>query len=406
MPRFRGIIRALLVLTLAAASLLGVERSPAEAEKVAQRVLARAIIVDTHEDTPDVMFERGYDLADSSSPMMVTIPKMREGHLGAAFFAIYVSASRPGGDFIHGALDLIDLVYEQVGKHSDAVGLALTADEVVRLHRQNRIAILMGAEGGHMIENDLRLLDILYRLGGRYLTLTHMVSLDWADSSSDKPRANGLSDFGRQVVARLNQLGMMVDVSHVSDKTFADTLAVTKAPVIASHSSCRALADNPRNLSDDMLRQLAQNGGVIQINFYSPYLDQAYAEARRKTSEQRRAEIRAARQQFAPDRQRLAQEIDKIDARYEAQLPVPSFTRIADHIDHAVQVGGVDHVGLGSDFDGIDSKPRGMEDVSKLPNLVRELARRGYSETDLEKILGGNLLRVMRQVEEVSHRTP
>jgi membrane dipeptidase len=264
----------------------------------------------------------------------------------------------------------------------------------------------MGVEGGHMIENDLRLLDILYRLGGRYLTLTHMVSLDWADSSSDKPRANGLSDFGRQVVARLNQLGMMVDISHVSDKTFADTLAVTKAPVIASHSSCRALADNPRNLSDDMIRQLAQNGGVIQINFYSPYLDQAYAEARRKTSEPRRAEIRAARQQFAQDRQRLAQEIDKIDARYEAQLPVPSFTRIADHIDHAVQVGGIEHVGLGSDFDGIDSKPRGMEDVSKLPNLVRELARRGYSETDLERILGGNLLRVMRQVEEVSHRTP
>lgn len=406
MPRFRGIIRALLLLTLAAAALLGVERSPAEAEKVAQRVLARAIVVDTHEDTPDAMFERGYDLADPSAPMMVTIPKMREGHLGAAFFAIYVSANRPGGDFIHGALDLVDLVYEQVGKHSEALGLAFTADDVVRLHRQNRVAILMGVEGGHMIENDLRLLDILYRLGGRYLTLTHMVSLDWADSSSDKPRANGLSDFGRQVVARLNQLGMMVDISHVSDKTFADTLAVTKAPVIASHSSCRALADNPRNLSDDMIRQLARNGGVIQINFYSPYLDQAYAEARRKTSEQRRAEIRAARQQFAPDRQRLAQEIDKIDARYEAQLPVPSFTRIADHIDHAVQVGGVEHVGLGSDFDGIDSKPRGMEDVSKLPNLVRELARRGYSETDLEKILGGNLLRVMRQVEEVSHRTP
>jgi membrane dipeptidase len=404
MSRFHGITGALLLLTLAATPLSGVERSPAEAEKVAQRVLARAIIVDSHQDTPDVMFARDYDLADPNSPMMVTIPKMREGHLGAAFFAIYVSANRPGGDFIHGALDLIDLVYEQVGKHADALGLALTADDVVRLHRQNRIAILMGVEGGHMIENDLRLLNILHRLGCRYLTLTHMVSLDWADSSTDKPHANGLSDFGRQVVARLNQLGMMVDVSHVSDKTFADTLAVTQAPVIASHSSCRALANNPRNLSDEMIRQLARNGGVIQINFYSPYLDQTYAEARRKTGEQRRAEIRAARQQFAQDRQRLAQEIDKIDARYEAQLPVPSFTRIADHIDHAVQVGGVDHVGLGSDFDGIDSKPRGMEDVSKLPNLVRELARRGYSETDLEKILGGNLLRVMRQVEEVSHR--
>ena len=404
MHRLREIIRAFLLLTLATATLLAAERSPAEAEKVAQQVLARAIIVDTHEDTPDGMFARGYDLADPGSPLMVNIPKMRAGHLGAAFFSIYVSAHRPSGDFLHGAIDLMDVVYEQVGKHSDALGLAFTVDDIVRLHRQKRVAILMGVEGGHMIENDLRLLNILYRLGGRYLTLTHSASLEWADSSTDKPRANGLSDFGRQVVARLNQLGMMVDISHVSDKTFADVLAVTKAPVIASHSSCRALADNPRNLSDDMIRALAQNGGVIQINFYSPYLDQAYADARRKTSEQRRAEEGAARQQFAQDRPRLDQELDKINARYEAPLPVPSFERIADHIDHAVQVGGVDHVGLGSDFDGIDSAPRGMEDVSKLTNLVRELARRGYSEADLEKILGGNLLRVMRQVEDVSHR--
>jgi membrane dipeptidase len=176
--------------------------------------------------------------------------------------------------------------------------------------------------------------------------------------------------------------------------------------VIASHSSCRALADNPRNMTDYMIRALAQNGGVIQINFYSPFLDQTYAEARKKVADRRRAEIQAARQRYAGDPKRREEETRKIDARYEAQLPVPSFARIADHIDHAVKVGGVDHVGLGSDFDGIDSAPRGMEDVSKLPTLVRELARRGYSETDLEKILGGNLLRVMRRVEDVSRRTP
>ena len=400
----RQIFRVLLILTLIAGSSYAVERSPADAAKVAQQVLARALIVDTHEDTPDAMLAGGYDLADPNSPLMVSIPKMRAGHLGAAFFSIYVSANRPGGDFIHGALDQIDLVYEQVGKHPEALGLAFTADDVVRVHRQKRVAILMGVEGGHLIENDLRLLAILYRLGGRYLTLTHSASLDWADSSTDKPRAHGLSDFGRQVVTRLNLLGMMVDISHVSDKTFSDALAVTKAPVIASHSSCRALADNPRNMSDDMIRALAQNDGVIQINFYSPYLDQTYAEARKKVADPRRAEIQAARQRYAGDPKRREEEIRKIDARYEAQLPVPSFERIADHIDHAVQVGGVDHVGLGSDFDGIDSAPRGLEDVSKLPTLVRELARRGYRETDLEKILGGNLLRVMRRAEDVARQ--
>ena len=393
MHKSHRILRVLLLLALVAGSSYAVERSPAEAAKVAQQVLERAIIVDTHEDTPDAMWAGGYDLADPNSPMMVTIPKMREGFLGAAF---YVSANRPGGDFLHEAMDLFDLVYEQVGKHPEALGLAFTANDVVRLHQQKRVAILMGVEGGHMIENDLRILDILYRLGGRYLTLTH---------STDKPRAHGLSDFGRQVVARLNQLGMMVDISHVSDKTFSDALAVTKAPMIASHSSCRALVDNPRNMTDDMIRALAQNGGVIQINFYSPYLDQPYGEARKKVGDKRHAEIQAARQQYAGDPKRREDEIRKIDARYEAQLPVPSFERIADHIDHAVKVGGVDHVGLGSDFDGIDSAPRGMEDVSKLPTLVRELARRGYSETDLEKILGGNVLRVMRRVEEISHRS-
>ncbi len=389
-----------LLLWLSAA--FAAERTPAEAEKVAQQVLAQAIIIDTHADTPQMMLDEGYDLADPNSPFMISIPKMREGHLGAEFFSIWVMVDWPPQDRIHRALDLMDALDEQVARHSDALALASTADDIVRLHQQKKIAILMGLEGGHIIEDDLRVLDVYYRLGVRYMTLTHTKNTKWADSSTDKPQWNGLTDFGRQVVERMNRLGMMVDVSHVSDKTFYDTLAVTKAPVIASHSSCRALCDVPRNMTDDMIRALAKNGGVMQINFYSAFVDQNYASAHKKVSEQVDAEVETARKQYPQDRKRQAEAIRKIWAKYEAKLPTPSFERIADHIDHVVKVGGADHVGLGSDFDGVNSIPRGMEDASKLPNLARELARRGYSEQDLEKILGGNLLRVMRQVEAVA----
>jgi membrane dipeptidase len=382
------------------------DHAPAEAEKVAQRALERAIIIDTHADTPQMMLDEGYDLADPNSPFMISIPKMREGHLGAEFFSIWVPGRWPPQGIIHRALDLIDVVYEQVGRHSDALGLATTADDIVRLHRQGKIAILLGVEGGHEIEDDLHALDIYCRLGVRYMTLTHSLNTHWADSSTDKPQWNGLTDFGRQVVARMNGLGIMVDISHVSDKTFYDTLAATRAPVIASHSSCRALSDVPRNMSDDMIGVLAKNGGVIQINFYSAYLDADYNRAYRAIEAQENAEIEAARKEYAGDPKGEAQQTRQIWARYEAHLPTPSYTRIADHIDHVVKLVGVEYVGLGSDFDGIDSVPRGMEDASKLPELVRELARRGYSEADLEKILGGNLLRVMRQVERVAREMP
>jgi membrane dipeptidase len=279
--------------------------------------------------------------------------------------------------------------------------MATTADEVVRLHLQGKFAILMGVEGGHIIQDDLRALDIYYRLGVRYMTLTHTANTEWADSSTGKPQWNGLTDFGKQVVERMNRLGMMVDISHVSDKTFYDTLAATQAPVIASHSSCRALCDVPRNMTDDMMRALVKNGGVMDINFYPGFLSPEFAAAYKKVAPQIRADESAAEKQYANDRKRLAEESRNIWARYASQFPTPSYTAIADHIDHAVQVAGIDHVGLGSDFDGIDSAPKGMEDVSKLPDLVRELARRGYSEEELKKILGGNLLRVMRQVERV-----
>jgi membrane dipeptidase len=401
----RRVLFVCLIYALAAPWLFSAERTRAEAEKIAQAVLARAILIDTHADTPQMMLDEGYDLADPDSPFMISIPKMREGHLGAEFFSIWVDTKTPPQDVIRRALDLVDVVDDQVAQHSQELEMARTADDIVRIHGQKKIAILQGVEGGHMIQNDLRLLDVFYRLGVRYMTLTHSAPTDWADSSSGKPLHNGLTDFGRQVVARMNRLGTMVDISHVSDKTFYDTLAATQAPVIASHSSCRALADIPRNMSDEMIRALAKNGGVMQVNFYSAFIDEGYAAARKKVSSQIAAEVAAARKESAKVGKRFGwPEEMKIGKAYDAKLPVPSFERLADHIDHVVKVAGVDYVGLGSDFDGIDSAPRGMEDVAKLPNLVRELARRGYSEEDLEKILGGNLLRVMRQVEEVARR--
>ncbi|MGD0011814.1 MAG: dipeptidase [Terriglobia bacterium] len=401
MQKSRRLLEILFVCGLAAGPLFSSQRPPAEAEKTAEKVLLQAIIIDTHADTPQMMLDEGYDLAQPDSPFMISVPKMRQGHLGAEFFSIWVDVGWPKQELIHRALDLIDVVYEQAGRHSDVLGMATTADEIVRLHLQGKFAILMGVEGGHIIQDDLRALDIYYRLGVRYMTLTHTANTEWADSSGDKPKWNGLTNFGKQVVERMNRLGMMVDISHVSDKTFYDTLAATKAPVIASHSSCRALCDVPRNMTDDMIRALAKNGGVMDINFYPGFLSPDFAAAYKKVAPQIHADESAAEKQYANDRKRLAEESRNIWARYASQFPAPSYTTIADHIDHAVQVAGIDHVGLGSDFDGIDSAPKGMEDVSKLPDLVRELARRGYSEEDLKKILGGNLLRVMRQVERV-----
>lgn len=395
---------ALLILSLTLISpVLGAERTPAEVEKIAQQVLAHAIIIDTHADTPQMMLDEGYDVADPNSPYMISIPKMRQGHMGAEFMSIWVDTDWPRQDLIHRALDLIDAVNTQVALHSNSLELARTADDIERIHRKNKIAFLMGVEGGHIIEDDLRMLDVFYALGVRYMTLTHTKNTEWADSSGDKPRWNGLTDFGRQVVERMNRLGIMVDISHVSDQTFYDAVSDSKAPLIASHSSCRALCDAPRDMTDDMIRALAKNGGVMDINYYAAFLDPEFARAHHQVSDKMDAAVKAARDRLAGEGKHLsyAQEV-AIEHKFEADIPLPDYTRIVDHIDHAVKVGGVDHVGLGSDFDGVDSIPRGMEDASKIPNLVREMARRGYSAEDMEKILGGNVLRVMRQVEEIA----
>jgi membrane dipeptidase len=380
-------------------------QTPSDAGQVAARALDHAIIIDTHADTPQALLEEGYDLAAPASPYMISIPKMRAGHLGAEFFSIWVDVTWPKPDMIHRALDLIDVTDQQVAKHSDVLGLATTADDIERLHREGKIAVLLGVEGGHQIEGDLLVLDVFYRLGVRYMTLTHTQNDELGDSSGDKPGWKGLSPLGRKAIARMNQLGMMVDISHVSDDTFYAALAVSKAPLIASHSSCRALCNARRNMTDDMIRALAKNGGVMDINFYSGFISQAYLDGFGKIEKQVESQLAEARARYAKQGKHLSYlEEVRINQRLTKDLPVPSYTAIADHIDHAVKVGGIDHVGLGSDFDGVDSIPRGMEDVSRIPDLVRELARRGYSEKDLEKILGGNVLRVMRQVEQVARQ--
>lgn len=404
MRRFFRLVFPVLAIVLTT-SLPAHPRTPAETEQMVERVLRRAIIMDTHADTPQMMLDDGYDLAEPASPYMISIPKMRKGGLGGEFFSIWVDVDWPPQDLIHRAVDLIAVVDEQVARHSSELEAARTADDVVRIHRQGKIAILLGLEGGHILQGDGRALDIFYRLGVRYMTLTHTKNNQLADSSGDKPQWNGLSPFGREIVTRMNQLGMMVDISHVSDKTFYDALAATRAPLIASHSSCRALCDAPRNMTDEMIRALAKNGGVMDINFYSAFLDPKFRAARESISKEIDAAVAAARRERAQQGKRLSYaEETRIERRLEQNLPRPDMKVIADHIDHAVQVGGVDSVGLGSDFDGVDAIPRGFEDVSKLPDLVRELIRRGYSEQNLEKILGGNVLRVMRRVEEVSRQ--
>jgi membrane dipeptidase len=403
MLMLRRVLGLIAVTIMVHTMLASAERSPAEARAVAERALARATVIDTHADTPQMMLDNNYDLAQVNSPYMISISKMREGHLGAVFFSIWESVRWPHATLIQRTLRLIDVVNEQVARHRDSLALATTADDIERLRREGKIAVLMGLEGGHMIRNDLRVLATYHRLGIRYMTLTHSADTEWAGSSGGKT-GKGLTEFGRDVIRRMNRLGMMVDVSHVSDRAFFETLAVTRAPVIASHSSCRAVCNVPRNMSDEMIRALAKNGGVIHINFFTGFVDSEYATALKKVTRLGEPEVTAAQQAYARQGKNLpwTEEL-KIYRKYSAGLPLPRLERLADHFDHAVQVGGVDHVGIGSDFDGIESAPRGLEDVSKLPNLVIELARRGYSEEDLVKILGGNTLRVMREVERVAH---
>ncbi len=370
-----------------------------------------ALVIDTHADTPQRFLDEGFNIGSTDPKDIghVSLDKARRGNLGAEFFSIWVDPETNQGHFAQHTFDLIDSVYEQAARHPDRMEMAFSVADIERAHREHKLAALMGIEGGHSIENDMRLLRDYYRLGVRYMTLSWSNTNEWADSSGDinDPKIqhhNGLTDFGRQVVLEMNRLGMIVDISHVADKTFWDVVAVTKAPVIASHSSARALVNAPRNMPDDMLRAVAKNGGVVQVNFYSGFLDEEF----RKALEAQDKDEKAAVQKYVDSLKAQGKpvnyiEINRIEREWMAKIPRPPFKVLIDHIDHIAKVAGVDHVGLGSDFDGVSgATPQGMDSAADLPKITQALLDRGYGADDIKKILGGNLLRVFRQVENVS----
>ena len=326
----------------------------------------------------------------------VDLPRTKKGGLNALFFSIYMSGTVTGPKAVNDSIERIAAVHKLAADMPDQVMVCVTADQVRKARKEGKIAALMGMEGG-MNNNSLPVLRMYAALGVRYLTLTHSVNTDWADSSTGTAKHNGLTDFGKDVVRELNRLGMMVDISHVADKTFWDALAVSRAPMLASHSSCRALSDHPRNMTDEMIKALAAKGGVIQINYLDGFIDNDLAQYNKK----RQALMREMEAQY-PGRENIAKR------RREAtkQLGVPpkvSWEKIIEHIDHAVKLVGADHVGLGSDFDG-GSMPVGMEDASSLPKITEALARKGYSESDIRKILGENTLRVLNDVARVAQQ--
>ena len=370
----------------------------------ARQLHDHAIVIDTHDDTTQrLLFEKGFDLGQRHTNGNIDIPRMREGGLDALFFSIWVPSDVTGPPAVKRSLDLIDSVRETVRTHPNDLLLATTAADIRRAAAEHKIAALMGMEGGHMIDDDLRLLRDYASLGVRYLTLTHFKNNNWADSSTDKPAHNGLTPFGKDVVRELNRLGVMVDISHVADKTFYDALEITKAPAIASHSSCRAIANHPRNMTDDMLRALAKNGGVVMINYEVSFLSEEYRVASEKKTGSVVVQLDAMSKKCGGDEACSTLESARVnrEAMEKGELPKVSWEKIIEHIDHAVKVAGADHVGLGSDFDGA-TMPFGMEDASKLPRITDALLKKGYSQRDVENILGGNLLRVMEQVERVA----
>jgi len=371
-----------------------------------------AIVIDTHADTTQRMLDEGYDLAEPLKGGYVNFESARKGNLGAEFFSIWVDPSAyPNGHEARRTLELIDAVYQQAAKHPQQMRMAFSAEDIMAAHREHKLAALMGIEGGHSIENSLGLLRDYYRLGVRYMTLTWSNSNGWADSSGDidDPKVphtkDGLSDFGKDVVYEMNRLGMMVDISHVSDKTFYRTLIISRAPVIASHSSARALCNVPRNMDDNMLHAVGQYGGVVMVNFYSSFLSDDYrkaAQAMQPAINQAVADAKAKLQaEGKPVPNELTEEIGK---SYTAKIPRPPLSVLIDHIDHVAKIAGIDHVGLGSDFDGIPSSPEGMDSAADLPKITQALMARGYSAKDMNKILGGNFLRVFEKVQEVSRQ--
>jgi membrane dipeptidase len=369
----------------------------------ARKLHFSSLVVDTHADTTQRLLGGRFDLAARDARGSIDIPRMREGGLGAIFFAIWIPSKIKGLQAVDRAFKQIAAVREQVRRHASDLVLAATAEEIRAAHAQDKIAVLIGIEGGQMINSDLDVLRQFATLGARYMTLTHTGNVEWADSSGTAPLHNGLTPFGKEVIREMNRLGMMVDVSHVSDKTFYDVLEISDAPVIATHSSSRAICDAPRNLSDDMIKALAAKGGVIQINYHVAFLSQEFRDAELNDPQINKSIESEVYKICGDDEACELIEGDRLTREYvqQGKLPRVEWSKIIEHIDHAVKLVGAGNVGLGSDFDGANM-PYGMEDATQLPKITEALLRRGYSEDDVKKILGENTLRVMADVEKAA----
>ena len=408
------ILPALLTTLLIASPALAAD---SDAQRI-ERILAQTPLIDGHNDLPwEIRTRFAQDLSKvdlshstiglpapaGSPPLMTDIPRLRAGHVGGQFWSVFIPVEVQGPAAVQMTIEQIDIVRQMCARYPNDFAMAFTAVDVVRAHKAGRIASLIGVEGGHQINNSLEVLRAYYDLGARYMTLTHSNNTAWADSATDNPAHHGLTPFGKEVVREMNRLGMLVDLSHVSEETMRAALAVSEAPVMYSHSSARALVDHPRDVPDDVLKLVAANGGVVMVNFFPGYV----SEARRRWDADRAAELaRYNSPPFGglyigqPERARAALE------EWERAHPKPpvGISDVADHIDHIRKVAGVDHVGLGSDFDGIPEGPTGLDGVDKYPALLQELAHRGWSDADLAKVAGGNALRVLARAEEVSAR--
>jgi membrane dipeptidase len=392
------------VMVLAAVS-IGAGSADPDALMARAKALHKAVpLIDGHNDFPWALREanpaRDLDALDLRAhlapPIMTDIPRLRAGGVGGQFWSVWVPPSLSGDAAVRTTLEQIDVVHRMVAKYPDTFQLALTADDVDRAFKAGKIASLIGMEGGHSINNSMATLRQMYAVGARYMTLTHTHNTDWADSATDKPEHHGLTPFGEAVVHEMNRLGMLVDLSHVSPETMAAALRVSKAPVIFSHSSARAICDHPRNVPDDILREVTANGGVVMVNFYPNFLvPEGGKQATELYALQRTLED-------AHPGDMKAVEAGMNEYRKSHPLPKATIKLVADHVDHVKQIAGVDHVGIGSDFDGIDITPEGLEDVSKYPALTAELLSRGWPDEDVKKFLGLNVLRAMRQAEAVA----
>ena len=378
---------------------------PPQVKARIDRILKATPLIDGHNDLPEQLREN-YDLSveglasgtdkRSPHPLMTDMARLRAGRVGAQFWSVYIPSEVTGDAAIRETIEQIDAVKRLVKAYPNDLALAGTADDIVRIHRSGRIASLIGVEGGHQIGGSLAALRAYYDLGARYMTLAHFKNNEFADSATDDPQYHGLNDFGRTVVHEMNRIGMLVDLSHVSDETMRDALQTSRAPVIFSHSSARALDDHPRNVPDDILRLTAANGGVVMVNFYSAYVSN---EVRRWTADHG-AEQTRAKSLFPHDPVRRQSEMTAWEQAHPA--PLATVSQVADHVEHIARVAGYDHVGIGGDLDGIDVAPAGLASVDGYPVLFAELIRRGWSDSNLAKLAGGNLLRVLRRAEAVS----